>query len=85
MGYNRAKKKMKKVFMLVLSIAAIGLMASSCNKSSICKCTEYYHNNYEDTYMFDTEGEGVKNCSQMEERLNIRYGGGGYTYKCSKL
>ena len=77
--------KMKKVLFTVLAIAATCLMATSCSKSSVCKCTEYYHNNYEDSYIFDTEGEGVKNCSQMEERLNIRYGGGGYTYKCSKL
>ena len=76
---------MKKLFIGVLVLAAIGVMATSCSKSSACKCTEYYHGGYEDAYIFDTEGEGVKNCSQLEERLNIRYGGGGYTYKCTKL
>ena len=76
---------MKKVFLIVLSLAALGFLASSCSKNSTCKCTEYYHGSYNTSVIFDTEGEGVKNCSQLEDRLTLKYGGNGYSYSCSKL
>lgn len=75
---------MKKV-LLVLAVAMLGVFASSCQKNQTCKCTWYNYGTYQDAYIIDTEAEGVKRCSEVQERLNIRLGGDGDTYECSKL
>ncbi len=75
---------MKKV-LFVLAVAMLGVMASSCAKNQTCKCTEYYQGMYEDSGIYDTEAEGLKKCSELTDRLNMRYAGGGYTYECTKL
>lgn len=76
---------MKKLALLVLALVAVGFCNTSCQKNQTCKCTEYFQGLYVEAEIFDTEAEGLKKCSELQERLNMRYAGGGTTFTCSKL
>lgn len=76
---------MKKKILLALGIVAICLMVTSCNKSALCLCKYYDYGDYEGSEIIDTEEEGVKTCTQLEDRYNYRYGGDGEYFKCKKI
>ncbi len=75
---------MKKVFIIILSLVAIGL-ASSCSKSKTCKCTDYHHGVDDGVSYWDTEEQNVKNCSELQDYLNTRYGTNGWSFTCKEL
>lgn len=82
MGYNSAQRKMKKALFIV-SLALIGILATSCSKFKTCKCNEYYYGHYYEEYDIEEPAEyGVKNCDALTREYNFLYGGDGYTYKC---
>lgn len=84
MGYNSAQRKMKKVLFIV-SLALIGVFATSCNKFKTCKCNEYYEGHFDGDYdIEDPEEYGVKDCDALTGEYNYLYGGDGWSYKCEK-
>lgn len=84
MGYDSAQRKMKKALFIV-SLALIGILATSCGKFKTCKCIEYYYGHYEDYEIEEPAEYGVKNCDALTRELNFLEGGYGTTFKCEKL
>lgn len=85
MGYNSAKKKMKKIAFIVMAALSMVCFSTSCNKSKVCQCSEYRGGVIEDSWTEDTEVQGVKSCSKLEEKYNLLEGEVGVTFKCSKI
>lgn len=78
---------MKKLALIVLALIAVGMCNTSCNKKQTCSCLMYYQGIPVSSTptIYDTEIEAVKNCDVIQERLNIKEGGDGYSFKCTAL
>ena len=72
-----------KLIVLVLLLFVISCFVSSCGKNSFCRCTEFFQDGTYSERIYNPEGEKVKTCSELENKLNVLYGEGSYT--CSEL
>ncbi len=76
---------MKKMFFIILTFVAVGLINSSCSKSKTCKCEDYHHGSADGDSYWNTEEENVKNCSELQDKLNTIYGTNGWSFICKKI
>lgn len=76
---NTVKNEMKKLILIICAVLATGLTATSCKKTTSCRCKHYYQGDlYQTTEWHNVNGT----CSQLAN--DIEYSGN-TTVNCSQI
>lgn len=77
---------MKKMAFIFMAALAIVCLSTSCSKSKLCKCTNYWRGEYYDSDIVDTEPYGAKSCSKLGDILTTMYAEDATDiYKCTSM